>query len=303
MISFWRVLKFGFLNFWRNPWLSIATTLTLALTLFIISIFFFLVLISQIVTKAIEEKMDLVIYIKDEVQEEEILQLEQALKIYPGIKSVEYISKEKAYQIWQTLPTSTRIKQLVTPDRNPLPRSLQVKVEKPEVLEDISKYLSGPRWQSLIQREDISYQKNKLLIKRLSNSTKFVKKIGLILAAVFLIVSVLVIFNTIRLAIISRKDEIEIQRLVGATSSFIQGPFLVEGILYGFWATLISTLLTYLLIHYITPMVFRYLGAVSFNLEQFFISNLLKILLAQFLIGVFVGGLCSLVSVRKYLKI
>jgi len=303
MISFWRVIKFGFQNFWRNPWLSLATVFTFALTLFVISIFFFLVLVTQTVTKAIEEKMDLVVYLQDEAKEAEILQLEEAIRNFPGVKSVKYISKEEAYEIWQAMPTSERIKQLVTPEKNPLPRSLQIKVEKPEILEEVSNYVSGAKWQPLIQEKGISYLRNKLIIQRLTNITKFVKKIGLILAIIFLAISILVIFNTVRLTIISRKDEIEIQRLVGAKNSFIQGPFLVEGVLYGFLATILSTFFIYLLLRYTSPLILQYLGEVSFDLKQFFTSNLFRIFVVQFLIGVFVGGLCSLVSVRKYLKI
>jgi len=303
MISFWRVIKFGLLNFWRNPWLSIATTLTFALTLFIISVFFFLTLVTQATTKAIEEKMDLTVYFKDEPKEEEILELSRQLQILPEVKSIKYISKEEAFLIWQDLPTSLRVKQLVTPEKNPLPRSLQIKVQRPEDLEKISYILGSKTWVPIIREGGISYQKNKLIIERLTNITKFVKKIGLILAIIFLAISVLVIFNTIRLTIISRRDEIEIQRLVGATNGFIQGPFLIEGILYGFLATLLSTAFIYLLLRYTSPLIIKYLGEVSFDLTSFFFSNFLLIFFIQFLIGIFIGSCCSLISTRRYLKI
>lgn len=303
MTSLWRIIKFGLLNFLRNPWLSIATTLTFALTLFIISIFFLLILVSQTVTKAIEEKMDLTVYFKEEAKEEAIFQLQEALKQRPEVKDVKYISKKESLKIWQNLPISERIKQLVTSEKNPLPKSLQIKVEKPDDLEGVANYLSSERWQNLIRKEGISYQQNKSIINRLSGITKFIKKIGIILAMIFLTVSVLVIFNTIRLTIISRKDEIEIQRLVGAKNSFIQGPYLVEGVLYGFLAALFSTLFIYILLRFTSPLIFKYLGDVSFSLQRFFASNVFKIFAIQFLIGVVVGGLCSLISVKKYLKI
>jgi len=308
MISFWRVIKFGFQNFWRNPWLSLATVFTFALTLFIISVFFFLVLVTQTVIKAIEEKMDLVVYIKDEAKEAEILQLEEAIRNFPGVKSVKYISKEEALPVWQNSPYSEETKQIVTPERNPLPRSLQIKVKSPpEDLEKVTIFLANPQYQNIIRSSTrtsgLSYKKNKLIITRLGGITKFVKKIGLMLAIIFLAISILVIFNTVRLTIISRKDEIEIQRLVGAKNSFIQGPFLVEGVLYGFLATILSTLFIYLLLRYTSPLILQYLGEISFDLKQFFTSNLFRIFVVQFLIGVFVAGLCSLVSVRKYLKI
>ncbi|MCX6806512.1 MAG: FtsX-like permease family protein, partial [Candidatus Berkelbacteria bacterium] len=198
---------------------------------------------------------------------------------------------------------SKRVKDLVTADKNPLPRSIQIKVDKPENLEDVNSYIASRRWESIIRENGISYQKNKTIIERLNNITKFVEKVGFILALVFLGISILVIFNTVRLNIISRKDEIEIQRLVGATNGFIQAPFIVEGILYGLLATGLSTLFIYLLIRYTTPMISQYLGEVSFNLEDYFRANLFLIISIQFLIGVFVGSVCSLISVKKYLKI
>jgi cell division transport system permease protein len=303
MITFWRILKFGILNFWRNPWLSLATTLTLSTTLLIISIIFSLILVTQTVTRAVEEKMDMTIYLKDEASEEQITELRQKLKTFPEVKDVVYLSKQDALQIWQRLPFSPRTKEQVTPENNPLPRSLQVKVSNPEVVEAISNYLLHSQWSPFIRNEGISYEQNKTTIQRIDKITKFVKKSGLLLAGIFIAISVLVIFNTIRLAVINRKEEIEIQRLVGATNLFIEGPFLVEGILYGFLATMISTLFLYFLLRYISPAILHYLEATSFDLRHFFLANITKVFLAQFFIGVLIGGICSLLSVKRYLKI
>ena len=303
MTSLGRIIKFGFLNFWRTPWLSSATTFTFALTLFMISVFFFMNIVAQTTIGAIEDKMDLTVSFKDETTDTQIFNLKAQLEALNGIKSVQYVSKEEAYEVWKTLPITQKIKNLVTPDRNVLPRSLQIKVQKPEDLNAISEYLAMQKWQPLIREGGISYQKNKLIIERLTNMTKFVKQVGLALVIIFLAVSVLVMFNTIRLNIISRKDEIEIQRLVGATNGFIQGPFIIEGILYGFLATLLSTFFIFLLIRFTTPLVAKYLGDVSFNPHQFFIDNLLSIFGLQFLIGFFIGSICSLISVKKYLKV
>ena len=303
MNSFMRILKFGFLNFWRNPWLSIATTLIFSLTLFIISSFFFLNLITNRTTQVIEDKMDISVTFKEEAKDDEIFNLEAQLNQLTAVKSVKYISKEDAIAVWQGLPLTERIKNLVTQDKNPLPRSLQVKATTPDDLDRIAEFISMKKWQPIIREGGISYQKNKLILQRLNNVTKFMKKIGLILAAIFLGISILVIFNTLRLNIISRKDEIEIQRLVGATNSFISGPFLIEGILYGFLATIISTSLLYGVIRFTTPLVAKYLGDVTFNLGRYFTTNLILIFFIQFGIGVFIGSICSLISVKKYLRV
>ncbi|MCX6806861.1 MAG: permease-like cell division protein FtsX, partial [Candidatus Berkelbacteria bacterium] len=114
-----RIFKFGVSNFLRNPWLSIATTFIFALTLFIISVFFFLNLVTNTTIKAVQEKMDLTVSFKDEAKEEEIFDLKTRLETYDGVKSVKYISKEEAMVIWQQLPVSKRVKDLVTADKNP----------------------------------------------------------------------------------------------------------------------------------------------------------------------------------------
>lgn len=303
MTNFSRIIKFGLLNFWRNPWLSLATTLITTLTLFVISIFFLLNVVTQTTIKAIEEKMDLTVYFKDEATEAQIFDLRDDLLVFSEIKSVNYVSKEEAYTVWKQLPISDRSKQLVTPTNNPLPRSIQIKVDKPEDLDKISSFLSIKKYQDIIREGGISYQKNKLIIQRLTGITKFIKKSGWMLAIIFLAISILVIFNTVRLTIISRKDEIEIQRLVGATDFFIQGPFLIEGILYGFLAALFSTILIFLLIHFTTPMVMKYLDEVSFSINQFFVSNITLIFFVQFILGVLIGACCSLISIKKYLRV
>ena len=303
MTSLLRVIKFGFLNFFRNPWLSLATTLIFSLTLFIISSFFFLNLVADRSVKVIEDKMDISVTFKDEASLEDIYNLKDQLGQLSAVKSVKYISKEEASEIWQDLPFSQRVKELVTPEKNPLPRGLQIKAEDPDSLDEIGEFVLMKKWQPIIRENGVSYQKNKTILQKLNNITKFVRKIGFLLAGIFLGISILVIFNTLRLNIISRKDEIEIQRLVGATNSFISGPFLVEGILYGFLATIISTLLIYFLIRFTTPMIAQYLGDVSLNLHQYFIYHLDLIFILQFAIGIFIGSICSLISVKKYLKI
>jgi cell division transport system permease protein len=303
MISFWRVLKFGFLNFWRNSWLSLATTLIFALTLFIISAFFFINLLTNRTTQIIQDKMDILVTFREEAKDEEIFNLQEQLNQLSVVKSVKYISKEEAMQIWQQLPLSEDVKNLVTSESNPLPRSLQIKANSPDDLDKIAEFLSIKKWQSIIRKGGISYQKNKRVLDRLNNVTKLMKKIDLILAVIFLAISFLVIFNTLRLNIMSRRDEIEIQRLVGATNFFIAGPFLVEGVLYGLLATIISTILLYSVIHFTTPLVAKYLSETTLNLKNYFLTNLIAIFVIQFFIGVFIGSICSLITVKKYLKI
>lgn len=296
-----RIIKLGLLNFWRNKWLSLAATLIMTLTILTISIFLILTLVINTTTQAVKEKIDLTVTFNDSASETQILALQNILSARPDTKMVKYISKDEAYENWLTLQTSEKVKNLVTRENNPLPRSLQVKASNPESLENIANFISAPDYQEMIRT--ISYQKNKHLIERLISITKFVKKIGWILSATFVAISILVILNTIRLTIFTRREEIEIMRLVGANNSFIRIPFVIEGMLYGILATIVATLALWLGIYLISPIISQYLGDVNLNLMGFFQNYLPYIVLLELATGIVIGVTCSLVSIQRHIRI
>src|SRR3990167_5269020 len=229
-LSFSRITKLGLTNFWRNRWLSLASTLVMTLTLLIITLFVVMTLVIGKTTDRIKAKMDITVYFKDSATTEEISDLQEKLAARADVKEVRYISKEEALQIWNEQQKNLRIRELVTPEENPLPRSLAIKAQDPEQLNAIADFLSADANTSIVHK--ISYEENKQIIDKLLAITSFIKKMGGLFSAIFIIVSILVILNTIRLAIFARKEEIEIMRLVGASDRFIRVPFIVEGTLY-----------------------------------------------------------------------
>lgn len=300
--SFSRITKLGLTNFWRNRWLSLASTLVMTLTLLIITLFVVMTIVIGKTTDRIKAKMDITVYFKDSATTEEISDLQERLGSRSDVKEVRYISKEEALQIWNEQQKNLRIKELVTPEENPLPRSLAIKAQDPDQLVTIADFLTNDANNSIIHK--ISYEENKVIIDKLLAITSFIKKMGGLFSAIFIIVSILVILNTIRLAIFSRKEEIEIMRLVGASDRFIKVPFIVEGSLYGLLACIIAVILMWVGIFSISPLTNQYLGtAVTENMEKFFFSHFALIFLMQFLVGVIVGVSSSLFSIRKYLKI
>lgn len=298
-----RITKLGLTNFWRNRWLSLASTLVMTLTLLIISIFAVMTIVINKTTDRIKAKMDITVYFKDSATTDEISNLQQQLAGRADVQEVRYISKEEALQIWQEQQKNQRIRELVTSSENPLPRSLAVKAVDPVYLNAVAEYLLTEDFQPIIHK--ISYEENKAVIDKLLAITSFIKKMGWLFSIVFIIVSVLVILNTIRLAIFTRKDEVEIMRLVGASDRFIKVPFIVEGGLYGLGACLLAMILMWSGIYFlISPLTTQYLGVeVTANMKQFFLDKLALVLLLQFLVGVLVGIGCSLFSIRKYLKV
>ena len=301
-ISIKRITNLGLTNFWRNRWLSLASTLVMTLTLLIISLFVVMTIVIGKTTDRIKAKMDITVYFKDSATTDEISDIQQKLAARSDVKEVRYISKEEALQIWNEKQKNQRIRELVTTDENPLPRSLAVKAIDPANLNNIADYLSSDDFRSIIHK--ISYEENKQIIDKLLAITSFIKKLGTFFSIIFIIMSILVILNTIRLTIFTRKQEIEIMRLVGASDRFIKVPFIVEGALYGFLACILAMLLLWIGIGLITPLTNQYLGeTVSQNMRNFFAGHFGLILLLQFLVGILVGIGCSLFSIRKYLKV
>jgi len=301
-ITISRITKLGLTNFWRNRWLSLASTLIMTLTLLIITLFVVMTIVIGKTTDRIKSKIDVSVYFQDSATTQEISDLQQKIAARSDVKEVSYISKEEALEIWNERQKNQRIKELIKPEENPLPRSLTIKTTDPANLKNVVDFVSEPQFSSMIHK--ISYEDNKQIIDKLLAITSFIKKIGWLFSIVFIIASVLVILNTIRLTIFTRKDEIEIMRLVGASDRFIKVPFIIEGVIYGFLACILAQAVLWLAIGFISPLTSQYLGAeVTQNMISFFLGHFILIFLLQLIVGILVGIGCSLFSIRKYLRI
>lgn len=302
ILSLKRIIALGLTNFWRNRWLSTASTLIMALTLLIISTFVIVTLAVNKTTESIRERMDVSVYFNESTTIDEIVDLQQKIAARDDVREVKYVSKEEAMEACNANPRCSRAFQFTNPDKNPLPRSLEIKASVAEKLKEISQFIEQAEFTSMIH--NISYQDNQKMIERLISITSFVKEIGLILSAVFIIISILVILNTIRLTIFNRKDEIEIMRLVGASDTFIRVPFIIEGTLYGILAALIAFAIVWLGSFLIALRSEAHLAAwLGQSMIQYFTSHIFIILLLELLVGITIGVICSLISVRKYLKV
>lgn len=296
-----RIIKLGFTNFYRNGWLSMATSLVISLTLVIISIFVIFNIVINITTDNLQNKIDISVYIYDKASESQIDIVKRQIEKRDDVESVKYISKEDALAIWNQRQVEDRIKNLVTSENNPLPRSLEIKATNPDHLENIAQFLAKEDYAEIIRKVD--YQENKDIIQKLKSVIEFSKKLGIALSIVFIIISILVILNTIRLTIVTRKDEIEIMRLVGANNTFIRVPFFVEGVLYGIFGSLISIVIISIGFNLITPVINNYLGDLNISFTNFFSENLLVIILLQLIVSITISVICSFISIQKYLKV
>lgn len=297
-----RIIKLGVTNFWRNRWLSFAATLIMTLTLLIISTFVILSLVIGKTTDIIRNRMDISVYFQDSATNEQIVDLQRQTVARSDVKEVQYVSKDEALQNCKENPQCQKVSGFINPEENPLPRSLEIKANTAEDLKNIADFLGQAQFKPIIH--DISYQDKQQTIERLIAITSFTKEIGWLMSGVFVLISILVIMNTIRLTIFTRKDEIEIMRLVGANENFIRVPFLVEGLLYGVFATFIAVILLWAGVFIISPRIAHYIDAATAqSMVHFFSSNFWLIFFLELIVGVLIGIICSLISIRKNIKL
>ena len=300
LVALKRIINTALNSLWRNSWLSIASTLIMIITLIVISVFVSLTVITNRVTEALKDRIDMAAYINDSVTQDQVYSLQKIISARTDVKQVDYVSKEEAMQRWQERNRDNpKIRDVVTAQNNPLPRSLEIKTKNPEDLEKIAKMLESQDYAPLIK--ELSYRKNKDIINRLIRLTNFIKVSGWSLSVVFILISILVIYNTVRLTIFARSEEIAIMKLVGATDWYIRGPFIVEGISYGVLATVISSILLYFAFRIIVPVARNYLGGFDLGEGYLGVSFGLVVLL-QLAVGIVLGTACSVLAVKKHLK-
>ncbi len=296
-----RIIKYGVQGFWRNGWLSTATLFIMLITLVAsIGLITFNVL-TKTALNALQDKIDISVYFKNTVPEDDILNIKRSLESLTEVKKVEYISRDKALEIFKSRHTndptiSQAINELTD---NPLNASLNVKANDPKQYAAIAGYLGKDPIKSLAEK--VSYAQKAVIRERLNKIIDTGQRAGLILTIILAAVAILVTFNTIRLAIYSNREEIGIMRLVGASNRYIRGPYVVEGIIYGLSAGLLSMLIALPAVYFVSPYINVFVPEI--NLWQYFVSNFAKLLGYQFLLGIVLGIISSTIAIRKYLKI
>ncbi|PJE58176.1 MAG: hypothetical protein COU81_02065 [Candidatus Portnoybacteria bacterium CG10_big_fil_rev_8_21_14_0_10_36_7] len=303
--SLTRVIKSGWVNFYRNKWLSLTSVLIMVLTLLSINSLLFVNLVSNKILSELQNKIDISVYFKSDSSETDIFKVRDDLIALSEVKNVEYISKDQALENFKERHKDNPVltESLDELGDNPLTASLNIKANtadnfETKAFESIAAFLEQDSYKLLVEK--VNYNQNKEAINKLSLISQVAKRAGLILTIVLAVIASLVAFNTIRLTMYSWRDEITVMRLVGATNWYIRGPFLVEGILYGVFAALVAVIvLTILLLLFSSKIS----AIMPIDLSAYFKAHFLSILSIQFLIGVILGGFSSFFAIRRYLKV
>lgn len=300
-----RIIKAGFVNFWRNGWVSLATVLIMIITLFSIGSLIFAKAILNSTLSQIQDKVDVSVYFKTDSLEEDIFALKTKLEGLGEIKSIEYISREQALENFMERHKDNALimQSLEELGSNPLGAVLNIKAKETSQYESIAKFLDDSLEaggeQSVIDK--VNYYQNRIVIDRLGKIVDSTKNLGVSLSIILIFISLLVTFNTVRLAIYSSREEIGVMRLVGASGKFISGPFVIEGIMHGLIASIITTALFYPLSYWLGKSTENFFGGI--NIYQYYITNLVQFFLILFGVGIILGAISSFIAVRRYIKI
>jgi cell division transport system permease protein len=300
-----RLIKSGFTSFFRNLALSSAATLIMTITLLIVSTIFILYTFTGIALDIAKNRVGgVTAYFKDNVAEREIQNIRAELELMPNVSDVTYTSREQALerfkQIQELKGKDVILESLKQFNQNEviLPASLTVVANDLEDYTEIAQMLKGERYASYF--DEIS--DNKKVIERLNNITQTIQSLGIILVVVFVLITVMVMFNTIRLAIYNRREEVEIMRLVGATNWYIRGPFLIESMIYALLATAVTSAVVSLVFYTFSDQIdiFFGVGGLSTGLRHTLLWEIIGMNLA---LSLLLGILSSSIAMRRYLRI
>lgn len=299
-IAFLRALRLGVSNFWRNKFLSIATIIVMAVILFIFNIILAVQFIGNQALQALSERVDIVIYLRNDISFYEAKELSDNIQNIEGVKKVKFTSKEEALEIVsRTHPkTADFLKKFNL--KNPLPPSISIVTSNAEDQLKIQKLLEQEKYKNLMQNYVTEGSSGESIIlstvaKNLANISQFVRQIIFWMVLVFILGGTLVVVNAIQLTIYTRRNEIYLMRLVGATPSFICLPFIFEGILYSVCAVAVSFLILYVLS--------QNLNIESSNLWEYYANlQLGKIFIVELGIAIILAIISSFSAVQQYLK-
>ncbi|MDL2342235.1 MAG: permease-like cell division protein FtsX [Patescibacteria group bacterium] len=306
LITFWRIITTGMTNFIRNASLAIAAIAVMVVTLTIV---LFSLIANATFTNTIAQitnKIDISVYLKDSVTPQQKDSLVANLKKLPDVGKVTYLSKDQALQTYIKDNTKNpQLLQAINATDNPLPATIKIKPLDLNKIGTIKNFLVTPANAALQTADSPSYNGDrKQAIDTITHATNVLRTIGIASVIIFTIICALIIFNTIQMAIFNRRDELTIMRLLGASTSYIRGPFVVESAIYGILSAVLSmVIVNAAFIASSSALQATSLGLLDINFAaDFFGSHFLRLLLLQLLVGILIGIASSTIATRRYLK-
>lgn len=303
--TFMRMCRYGVNNFTRNAWLTIAATAVMTITLFVIftSVVSRNVLIDTV--SSLRDNVSMSIYLKTDTTEEDASKIAADLREESSVMQVSVVSPSDARDLYvEDNKFDAQSLEVLKQATNKFPWTLDVKVQDINDTTQLADFVAKNETYKANANPDHAPSfagTRRATIESIGNAANFAQQIGIIVSAIFVVISTLIIFNTIRMAIFNRREEIQMMKLIGAERSFIRGPFVVEAIVYGFFAALIATGMGAAVLILVAPTIGSY-----FNIQPTLDGLTLYagfVLLGMIAIGALIGIISSLMATRRYLKL
>ena len=302
------MFRAGLLNLWRNSFVSFAAVLMLVFTLFVIGL---AMMTGAVLNSALEEfrdKADMNVYFTTGAAEEDIFTLRDSLRELPQVEAVVYLSREEALAAFRERHQDDQLtlQALDELGDNPLGAVLTVKAKEITEYDAIASFLRGQQalgdgGPQIIEKINYYDAEHRRAIDLLASYTSTAQLVASVLVGFFVLMSMAISFNTLRLAIYSSRDEIQVMRLVGAGQTYVRAPFVIVGILYGLIAAVLTLLLLYPLAWWLGSTTADFFGGV--NIFTYFITHFFLFFIVIVGAGVALGATSSFLAVRRYLTI
>lgn len=305
-LTFVRMCRYGINNFSRNAWLTVAATAVMTITLLII---FTTVAARQVLVDTLDQvqsKVDMSMYVKTDTTDKQATEVKQELQKLESVKTVAYKSpKDAREQFAQDNKASVETLDAINEATTKFPGTFRISLKNIDDTSELEKFAKeNPIFKKYADpdRKSSFNGDGRTATQNIARVVGFAEKVGLVSSALFIAISSLIIFNTIRMAIFNRKEEIQMMKLIGADRSFIRGPFVVEAIVYGFIAALIATGLGVFALLSSREKLASYDIAVQPTIDAVTMYSPF-VLLAMILAGATIGVISSLLATQKYLKL
>ena len=299
-----RIAKFSIQNFFRNIWLSIVTITIIVLTLFSVTSLIFVNAVMDQAIKLVESKVDVSVYFKPTATQEQITSVQTYLDDLIYVKEVKYVSKSEALaKLREQYKDSPLIlESLKELDNNPLGDTLIVNTYETQDYQKVIDVIEAtPQFAVLVDSQ--SFDDNSYIINKLEGISKQVTGVGWGITIFFALISLLVIVNTIRIAIYTHRDEVGIMKLVGASNQFVRGPFVGEAFLYAVIGAVITFVMSYLVAAFSDPYIVGLLGQVDFTLLGYLTDNIFIIFGLELVGIVLISIIATALALRRYLRV
>jgi len=300
-----RITKSGFINLFRNAWLTIAATAVMVVALTIILL---AVVLNSTANNAIDElakNLKASVYLVDGLPDSDRNSLQAGVSTLDFVESIEVVSAEQAKEdlAGEYNNDDSILQALALAGEDALPASLRITVTDLERMFEIEEFVNQDEYKDSVSSVSLGQSDAQATIDKAASAQGFITNSSIISAGVLSIVSIMIIFNTIRMAIYTRRDEIRIMKLIGATPDYIRGPFLVEASLYGVVAGIVSNAVVYSLVFSLGKKV---ADQPEFSQTYAFFTQpniIVVMLIGAILLGILIGAVSSMLAMERHLKL